>query len=197
LFNFDRAFFEDRTTAIISSAKRCLEDRQRDVYDSHRHRVFALAYYMIGNEVLAEEILSNTFIQAFQKTEEPDAKSVDAALMGQLRERVAFDVAVPPIQASPQDSLNNRNVRRTDLEEAVGELPPVERLAFLLKDVEGYSTEAISEFMGIPQTDLPGVLLSARIRLRSVLCSGSSAEAYSQEDPESGQDASSGSSAAA
>jgi DNA-directed RNA polymerase specialized sigma24 family protein len=70
-------------------------------------------------------------------------------------------------------------------------------MAFLLKDVEGYSTEAISEFMGIPQTDLPGVLLSARIRLRSVLCSGSSAEAYSQEDPESGQDASLGSSAAA
>jgi RNA polymerase sigma-70 factor (ECF subfamily) len=197
LFNFDRAFFEDQTTAIISSSKRSLQDRQRDVYDSHRHRVFALAYYMIGNEVLAEEALSKTFVQAFQMTEEPDAKSVDAALMGELRERMAFDVAVIPAQASPQDSLSSRNVRRTDLEEAVGELPAVERLAFLLKDVEGYSTEAISEFMGIPRADLPGILLSARIRLRSVLASGASSAAGSQNDPESDQDASAGDSAAA
>ena len=38
-------------------APQSLEERQRDIYDSHRHRVFSISYYMTGSELEAEEIL--------------------------------------------------------------------------------------------------------------------------------------------
>jgi RNA polymerase sigma-70 factor, ECF subfamily len=154
---------------MISSAKRSVEDRQRDIYDSHCHRVFALAYYMVGNEIHAEETMGNTFVKAFKADEEPDAKQIDTCLIDELRERVSFDKTLPPAEASTEDSLANRNVKKTDLEDAIREIPPTERLAFLLKDVEGYSLAAISERMNISAQELPGILMSARIRLRSVL----------------------------
>ena len=169
MFNFDRAFLGNRQSSMISSVKRSVEDRQRDVYDSHCHRVFALAYYMVGNEIHAEETMGNTFVKAFQASEEPDAKQIDSCLIGELRERVSFEKTLPPVEASIEDSLANRNVKKTELEEAIRELPPTERLAFLLKDVEGYSIPAISERMNISAQELPGILMSARIRLRSVL----------------------------
>ena len=169
MFNPNRAFFEDLTPAVTCSVERPLIDRQRDIYDSHRHRIFSLAYYMIGNEAVAEETLGKTFLRAFQKTAEPDASAIDTSLMVELRHKMTFDRDVAPAQASPKDSLHNGNVRRTDLEEAIGELPEVERLAYLLKDVEGYSTQAISALMAIPAPQLLGILMSARIRVRSML----------------------------
>ena len=97
---------------MISSVKRSVEDRQRDVYDSHCHRVFALAYYMVGNEIHAEEAMGNTFVKAFQATEEPDAKQIDSCLIGELREKVSFERTLPPVEASPEDSLAKRNVKK-------------------------------------------------------------------------------------
>jgi RNA polymerase sigma-70 factor (ECF subfamily) len=65
--------------------------------------------------------------------------------------------------------MDGRNVRRTDLEEAIRELPPIERLAFLLRDVEGYSPETIARLVEVSQPDVTQTLFSARIRLRSIL----------------------------
>ncbi len=172
MFNFDRELFGGATTRLISSAKRSLQDRQRDVYDSHRHRVFALAYYMTGDEIRAEETLTRTFLRAFKSMEEPDSTAIDIALMGELRGQIAFDEPVSPVEVATEDSVGSRNVRRTELEEAIGELPPVERLVFLLRDVEGYSTQATSGFTGLPAADVPRILMSARLRMRSILASG-------------------------
>ena len=171
MFNFDRAFFGDAATRLVSSAKQSVQDRQRDVYDSHRHRVFAIAYYMTGDEIHAEETLTRTFIRAFKSMEEPDSTAIDAALMGELRGQIAFDEPASPVEVSAQDPVGSRNVRRTELEEAIGGLPPVERLVFLLRDVEGYSTQAISGFIGLPAADVPRILMSARLRMRSILAS--------------------------
>jgi len=153
----------------MCSAKRPLIDRQRDIYDSHRHRIFSLAYYMIGNEAVAEETLGRTFLRAFQKSDEPDAGGIDTALMDELRQQMSFDRDVVPAQATPKDSLHNGNVRKTDLEEAIRELPELERLAYLLKDVEGYSTPAIAGLMVMPAPQVLRILMSARIRVRSML----------------------------
>lgn len=172
MFNLDRAFLGNRQSSLISSAKRSVEDRQRDVYDSHCHRVFALAYYMVGNEIHAEETMGSTFVKAFQAAEEPNASQIDTCLIGELRERVSFEQTLPPAESSTEDSLGGRNVKRTELEDAIRELPPTERLAFLLKDVEGYSIAAISERMNISAPETHNILMSARIRLRSFLATG-------------------------
>jgi RNA polymerase sigma factor (sigma-70 family) len=152
-------------------------DVQRDVYDSHRHRVFSLAFYMTGNEIEAEEILTSTFVNAFRKAERPDGSQVDLALVSELKQRFPLDQSEPSpaIQASSvaKTDLKERNVRRTDLEEAIQTLPPNERLLFLLHDVEGYPPSAISELLLMPEAKVQRGLFWARIRLRQTLAAGS------------------------
>ena len=109
---------------MISSAKRSVEDRQRDVYDSHCHRVFALAYYMVGNEIHAEETMGNTFVKPSRRPKSRTPNRLIRCLIGELRERVSFEKTLPPVEASVEDSLANRNVKKTELEDAIRELPP-------------------------------------------------------------------------
>lgn len=165
-----RGLFDESTTRIlnIQSEERSTRQAQRDIYDSHRHRVFSLAFHMTGNELEAEQLLTHSFVTAFQSSPEPDASLIDAALIAGLRSRFSLTPApLAPVSASA--GIEGKNVRRTDLEEAIQELPPFERLAFLLRDVEGYTPEAISKLMEVSQPEVNRTLFSARIRLRCIL----------------------------
>ena len=151
------------------SQQRSLEQRQRDVYETHRHRTFAVAFYMTGNEMEAEEVLTDTFVRAFEKHEEPDAKGVDTAMVDELRQRLPIDEVAAPVDAAPSPGLAGRNVKRTELEEALKELPANERIVFLLRDVEGYPADKVAELLEIPRQQAERTLLCARLRMRSVL----------------------------
>lgn len=173
MFDLER-MIHDKSARVVATqqAEQQACDKQRDVFDSHRHRIFALAFYMTGNELEAEAILTSTFIDAFRATAEPQGAQIDAALVERLRERSALGnlAPFPDLKSGAGESdLSGRNVRRTDLEEAIQELPPTERLIFLLRDVEGYTPAAISELLNIPEAKVQKGLFAARIRLRQVL----------------------------
>src|SRR5580658_10826481 len=87
LFNFEREFSAESNLVLSQAAKQSCEQQQRDVYESHRHRTFSLAFYMTGNEMEAEEILATTFVRAFQQSDQPDAFAIDSALLTQLSQR--------------------------------------------------------------------------------------------------------------
>lgn len=145
-----------------------MEQAQRDIYESHRHRVFSLAFHMTGNELQAEALLTNSFVRAFHVDPKPDSRIIDDALIAGLRSHFSLAPAMPaPVDVSA--GMDGRNVRRTDLEEAIQELPPIERLAFLLRDVEGYSSDAIAQLLEVSRPEVAQALFSARIRLRSIL----------------------------
>jgi DNA-directed RNA polymerase specialized sigma24 family protein len=165
-----RGLFEENRARIatVQSEERSIEQAQRDVYESHRHRIFSLAFHMTGNELEAERLLTDSFVRAFQADPKPDSSVIDSALIAGLRSHFSLTAAAPaPISSSA--GIDGTNVRRTDLEEAIRELPPIERLAFLLRDVEGYSPESISELLQMPKAEINRTLFSARIRLRSIL----------------------------
>ncbi len=142
-------------------------DEQRDVFESHRHHIFSVAYYMTGDEREAETILSSTFVQTFQEHSKPSIDLLDKSLMGQLRERLSLD-PVPAAEAGSA-GLSGRNIRRTDLEEALWRLPARERLCFLLNDVEGYSSSRIAGLLDTSDADVQRTVLSGRIRIRQML----------------------------
>jgi RNA polymerase sigma-70 factor (ECF subfamily) len=165
-----RGLFDVNTARVVAtrSEERSVEQAQRDIYDSHRHRVYSLAYYMTANEVEAEQILTQTFVHVFSTTPKPDGTAIDTALIGQLRSR--FTLTPAEISPSiPKGEIGEQNIRRTDLEEAIHCLPPAERLLFLLRDVEGYSPEAISQLTGFPRAQVNRTVFAARIHLRSIL----------------------------
>ena len=169
MFEFERELSPESTMHLSQAAKQSVEQQQRDVYESHRHRTFSLAFYMTGNEIEAEEILATTFIRAFQQNERPDAFAVDSALLGELSERFPLRKEEPAAVISSGLPLSHGNVRRPDLEAAVRSLPANERLLFLLRDVEGYSAAAIARLLDLPEAQVRRACFSARIRLSQIL----------------------------
>jgi RNA polymerase sigma-70 factor (ECF subfamily) len=176
LFNFEREFSSE-STLVSRAARQSCEQQQRDVYESHRHRAFSLAFYMTGNEIEAEEILTTTFVRAFQQSEQPDAFVVDSALVGELGRRFPLRREEPSAVVTPGIGLSHRNVLRPDLESAVRNLPPNERLLFLLRDVEGYSPANIARLLDISEAQVKRACFSARIRLCQVLAEQARTEA--------------------
>jgi RNA polymerase sigma-70 factor (ECF subfamily) len=177
LFNFEREFSAESNLLVSQAAKQSCEQQQRDVYESHRHRTFSLAFYMTGSEIEAEEILATTFVRAFQQSERPDGFAVDLELVRELSERFPLKEEGAPAVLTPGAGLSHRNVRRPDLEAAVSNLPANERLIFLLRDVEGYSPDAISRLLDIPEAQVQRSCFSARIRLYQVLAEQARTEA--------------------
>jgi RNA polymerase sigma-70 factor, ECF subfamily len=150
-------------------SERSLEHRQRDIYETHKHRAYAVAYYMVGNEIEAEEVAQGTFVRAFRQAEEPDGRCVDCALVSELRERMPLDEQAAPAEVASGQALGGRNVKRTELEEALKELPPNERMVFLLRDVEGYDADRVAALLDISRQQVERTLFSARIRIRATL----------------------------
>jgi RNA polymerase sigma-70 factor, ECF subfamily len=171
LLNFEQDFSPQGSCRIVQCqvSERSLEHRQRDIYETHKHRAYAVAYYMVGNEIEAEEVTQDTFVRAFRQAEEPDGRCVDCALVNELRERMPLDEQVGPAEAVPGQNLGGRNVKRTEMEEALKELPANERMVFLLRDVEGYDANRVAALLGIERQQVERTLLSARIRMRITL----------------------------
>jgi len=176
LFDFERQFSPGSVARIVATRaqERSVQQRRRDVFESHRHRVFAVGYYMTANELEAEAILTETFIHAFAAQSEPDAAAVDRALVGQLEQRFSLEPAGTAVLDADL-TLARMATRRTDMEEALRLLPPAERLVFLLKDVEGYSPGRIAELLDRPEKEVLRTLFSARIRMRNALAAVQSA----------------------
>jgi RNA polymerase sigma-70 factor (ECF subfamily) len=174
LFDFESEppFVNPASSRIAASHReeQGTEARQRDIYESHRHRAFSIAYYMTGNEVEAEKVLAGTFVRAFHTALEPSGQEVDLALLDELRQNSYLQPAlVSAPDALRQPLAVEQNVKRTDLEEALQYLPPQERILFLLRDVEGYSAAAIAQLLEMTEPHIQRGILTARIRLRAIL----------------------------
>jgi RNA polymerase sigma factor (sigma-70 family) len=168
LFDFDQRLRETHGIVASESQELTAEQKQRDIFETHRHRVLSVSYYMTANEIEAENILTETFVGAFQTAAEPNAQKIDQILLQELERRFSLE-PTPAAQPMAGASLNRGQTRRTDLEEAVGALPPRERLVFLLCDVEGYAAVKVSALLNVTEVEVQRTLISARIRLRNAL----------------------------
>jgi DNA-directed RNA polymerase specialized sigma24 family protein len=166
LFELDKHF---SNVTAREMAPQSLEERQRDIYDSHRHRVFSVSYYMTGSELEAEGILRDAFIRAFQTVPEPDHAVVDTALVDQLRSDGVLEEGEPAPPPEAGYLPPRHNILRTELEEAIRYLPPNERLIFLLMDVEGYPASRVAELLQMSPSSVLRTALTARLRLRNEL----------------------------
>jgi RNA polymerase sigma-70 factor (ECF subfamily) len=150
------------------------------LYRTHGQRVFALCLRMCGERTLAEELVQDVFVRAWQKLESfrGDAAfstwlhrvAVNIVLSrrkqdGRVRDRtVADDEAVHAVAARAV-SVGDR----MDLEAAIATLPTGARRIFVLHDVEGYTHEEIGELLGITSGGSKAQLHRARLLLREVL----------------------------
>jgi len=143
----------------------------QQAFEENRHRVYSLAFWMTDNELAAEELTVNTFCRACALGPDPDAERIDRALVAELRERMPLGPLTLQWSSRRLAGGMPRNLKRTELERAVVELPPTERMIFLLHDVECCEHARIGRLLGLSEQESLVGLHQARLRLRELLAS--------------------------
>lgn len=161
--------------------------------EEHAGKIYRLALRLMGNEADAEDVLQETFLSAFKsidrfearsslstwlyriasnaalmrlRRKEPEQVSVDEPLErddGELVPRQLFDFCCLP----EEDLL--RDEARAELNRAIDELPPSLRSVFVLRDIEGLSTEETAEALDLSVSAVKSRLMRARLKLRERL----------------------------
>lgn len=144
-------------------------ETRRETYEGNRHRVYALAFWMTDNELAAEELMINAFRRALATTDTPSEDQVDRALIDELRKMMPLGTLSLDCSPSMGTRSVRYNIRRADLERAVVQLPPTEKLIFLMHDVERYDHARIAHSLGLTEDESRRGLHQARLCLRELL----------------------------
>lgn len=179
--------------ALLAGLKRNDPEACACMIKQYAPRVYAIAIRMVNDRDEAEEVLQETFISACKNINKFEGRSAlgtwlhriatNAALM-HLRKRKNREVSLDaPLEMhggddvyrevqdwafSPDDHAMNSETRDM-LEKAISELPETLRIVFILREIEGYSTEETANILGISVSAAKVRLHRARLRLRQSL----------------------------
>lgn len=177
---------------LIAAARRGEEAAFEELMTRFERRIFRLAQNVVHNEEDAEEVVQETFINAFNHLDSfhGDARfstwltriAINQALM-KLRRRRAYlvpldDPALTEDGSIPREivdwgpnpeQLYSQSELRSILNAVIDELDLGQRLVFQLRDVEGLSTEEAAQMLGLTISAVKSRLLRARLELREKL----------------------------
>ena len=151
-------------------------------------RLYALALRVTRDRALAADAVQEAFVAALEHVDEfrgearlstwlhriVFTKSIDLLRRGGREIPLPQDGEGEDLQsdaawARPPDEILLSAETKEALERALGELPPVQRAVFELRDVEGRATEEVARILEIPPATVRVYLHRARMRLRTLL----------------------------
>ena len=180
---------------LIRLAQRGDASAFEELYTAHKRRIFNLCLRMVDDWSRAEELMQDTFLQAYRKLGTFRGESAFSTWL----HRIAVNVVLMHIrqnrsrlhevpatatpndeddswsayyQAATPDCRLDRAVDRVTIERAVSKLPDGYRLVFLLHDVEGYEHHEIAELLGCSIGNTKSQLHKARVKIRQYLQEG-------------------------
>ena len=164
-----------------------------ELVNRHAAKVFRLARHITRNDAEAEDVLQDAFYKAYTRLDQFNADAqfytwlvriaVNEALM-RLRKRrnsktVSLDAELETEDgtlqreaASPDDNPEqeySRDETRKLIEEAIDSLDESYRTVFVLRDVEGMSTQETADLLKLSVSAVKSRLLRARLQLRDQL----------------------------
>jgi RNA polymerase sigma-70 factor (ECF subfamily) len=162
--------------------------------DQTSGHIYRVALQILGSEQDAEDVLQETYIKAFRALPGFEGRSslttwlyriaVNEALMLVRKHnpnQVSMEEGGPSEEEGeveqmeivdfcclPEGELLTTESRRF-LDKAIHSLPPNLRAAFVMRDMEGLSTQEAAEALGISENNVKIRLLRARLKLRQEL----------------------------
>jgi RNA polymerase sigma-70 factor (ECF subfamily) len=179
--------------ALVHAAKRGDLEAFSQLVNRYDRNIFRIAQHITHNEEDAQDVVQDAFLKAYQNLEQFQENSkfytwlvriaVNEALM-KLRKRrtdrtVSLDEDVETEEGSmPREvadwspnpeQLYGQSELGDILKKTIQGLPPGFRTVFVLRDVEGLSTEETAETLGLSVPAVKSRLLRARLQLRERL----------------------------
>ncbi len=154
-------------------------ERQNRFVSDNLRRIFLQIYRIVGNVADAQDLTQETFIKALQRQEQLKDELKAAHWLSRIATntaidflrrhgRVAFcevDVQTQSEQESPEELLL-RSEHRDYLEDGLRLLTARERIALVLRDVEGCSAEEVARRLDCSKATVRSHIANARVKLR-------------------------------
>jgi RNA polymerase sigma factor (sigma-70 family) len=175
--------YHDDDTGLVQRARNGDRAAFEELYRRHRDRIYGLLWRLAGGDAaLAEDLLQEAFVRAWQKLDSFRGESrfgtwlhrlsANVALtdrrtrLRRLERETALDGAV---ERSLSGDHNVRAMQQLDLEAAISGLPQRARAVLVLYDIEGYSHAEIAELTGMAVGSSKAQLHRARRLVREDL----------------------------
>ena len=179
--------------ALVQAAKKGDLEAFSDLVKRYDRNIFRIAQHITHNEDDAQDVVQEAFLKAYQNLDQFQGNSkfytwlvriaVNEALMKLRRRRtdrtVSIDEDVETEEGtmprevadwSPNpEQLYGQSELSDILKKTIQGLPPGFRTVFVLRDVEGLSTEETAEMLGLSIPAVKSRLLRARLQLRERL----------------------------
>src|SRR5437764_3317290 len=179
--------------SLVRAAKAGNIDAFEQLVRRYDRNVFRIAQHITQNREDAEDVVQEAFLKAFQNLQNFHEQSkfytwlvriaVNEALMKLRRRRTGKLVSLDEDVQTEEDSvprevadwspnpeqLYTQAELRDILQKTIQGLPPSFRTVFVLRDVEGLSTEETAEALDLSIPAVKSSLLRARLQLRNRL----------------------------
>ena len=187
----DTTTFDD--VALANQAKQGDTGAFTDLVERYASRVFRVARHITRNDQDAEDVLQETFLKAYSRLNQFLGNSkfytwlvriaVNEALMrmrrGKGRTMVSLDQELEtsdgslarevPSEGETPEEIYGREQLRDYIATAIDGLSETYRPVFVLRDVEGFSTEETGQLLDLSESAVKSRLLRARLQLQQKL----------------------------
>lgn len=175
--------YQDIHREIIELSKVGNQKAQYQLYQLYSKAMFNICYRMINNREEAEDLLQDSFCDAFMKL---GSFRYDSSFGAWLK-RIVINKCINWIQKKkiklifPEEmdesvsntesdvDYENINMEVMRIHQAIGQLPDGYRVIFSLYALEGYDHSEISEITGISESTSKSQYLRAKERIKEIL----------------------------
>jgi RNA polymerase sigma-70 factor (ECF subfamily) len=151
----------------------------------YERRVMTLAARLLGRRDDAPDVAQEVFLRAFKYLHRLDVRKPVAPWLMRITVNVCRDSArrrrrhdttfvsvepIDPIDGAPDPHAGlARKQEQRMLQQAIESLPEKERLAIVLRDVEGLTTAEVAEILESSETTVRSQISRGRLRLKTAL----------------------------
>jgi RNA polymerase sigma-70 factor (ECF subfamily) len=158
-------------------------DRQNRFISENLRRIFLMIYRIVGNVADAQDLTQEAFIKAIQRGGQLKDTDKAAHWLSRIATNTALDflrrhgrVSFTEIEATPELLTNPASQspeqlllgaeHRSYMEDGLRLLTGRERLALILRDVEGLPAEEVARRIGCSKATVRSHIANARVKLR-------------------------------
>jgi RNA polymerase sigma-70 factor, ECF subfamily len=172
--------YNDKHRDLVEDCKKGIRKSQFELYQLYSKAMFNICLRMAKNEVDAEDLLQNSFIDVFTKLDTFRFQSTIGAWIKRIvvnncinflkKRRIYFEEITERIgdQIEPSTEEEPKLSVRT-IKDAIFQLPDGYRVVFSLYQMEGYDHKEIAEILNVSEQTSKSQYSRARKKLRELL----------------------------